>query len=70
MTFSSTPSDLVRFAMATAPDAVNGEIAGGKVMSLVAGRASGPVVAVSSNMAYAETSSLARRVGNAFEETR
>lgn len=56
--------------MATAPDAVNGEIAGGKVMSLVAGRASGPVVAVSSNMAYAETSSLARRVGNAFEETR
>jgi len=68
MAFYSTPSDLVRFALATNPGSVNGELAGGMVMSLIAGRDSGIVIAVMSNMAYANTSSLALRVGDAFAE--
>src|SRR6185503_8235832 len=35
MAFYSTPSDLVRFALTTKADSVNGELAGGSVMSLV-----------------------------------
>jgi len=66
MAFSSTPSDLVRFALATNPDSINGELAGGMVMSLVTGRDSGIVVAVTSNIAYANTSSLALQVRDAF----
>jgi CubicO group peptidase (beta-lactamase class C family) len=66
--FYSTPSDLVRFAVATNPGSVNGELAGGMVMSLMTARDSGIVIAVTSNMAYANTSSLALRVGNAFAE--
>ncbi|HEY0284433.1 MAG TPA: hypothetical protein VGC23_03525, partial [Vicinamibacterales bacterium] len=66
MAFYSTPSDLVRFALATNPGSVNGELAGGTVMSLMTGRDSGIVVAVTSNMAHAKTSSLALRVGDAF----
>ena len=68
MAFYSTPSDLVRFALATNPDSVNGELAGGMVMSLMTGRDSGIVIAVTSNMAHANTSSLALRVGDAFAE--
>ena len=68
MAFYSTPSDLVRFALATNPDSVNGELAGGMVMSLMTRRDSGIVVAVTSNMAHANTSSLALRVGDAFAE--
>ena len=68
MAFYSTPSDLVRFALAANPGSVNGELAGGMVMSLVTGRESGMVIAVTSNMAYANTSSLAMRVGDAFAE--
>jgi CubicO group peptidase (beta-lactamase class C family) len=68
MAFYSTPSDLVRFALATNPDSVNGELAGGMVMSLMMGRDLGIVVAVTSNMAHANTSSLARRIGDAFAE--
>jgi CubicO group peptidase (beta-lactamase class C family) len=68
MAFYSTPSDLVRFALATNPGSVDGELAGGMVMSLVTGRDSGTVIAVTSNMAYANTSSLALRVGEAFAE--
>jgi CubicO group peptidase (beta-lactamase class C family) len=68
MAFYSTPSDLVRFALATNPGSVNGELAGGMVMSLMTGRDNGIVVAVTSNMAYANTSSLALRVGDAFAE--
>jgi hypothetical protein len=67
MAFYSTPSDLVRFALATNRGSVNGELAGGMVMSLMA-REGGIVVAVTSNMAHADTSSLARRVGDAFTE--
>jgi hypothetical protein len=68
MAFYSTPSDLVRFALATNPGSVDGELAGGMVMSLMTGRDSGVVVAVTSNMAYANTSALALRVGDAFAE--
>ena len=68
MAFYSTPSDLVRFALATNPGSVNGELAGGMVMSLMTGRDSGIVIAVTSNMAHANTSTLALRVGNAFAE--
>ena len=41
MAFYSTPSDLVRFALATNPGSVNGELAGGMVMSLMMRRDSG-----------------------------
>ena len=68
MAFYSTPSDLVRFALATKPGSVNGELAGGMAMSLTTERASGIVVAVTSNMAHANTSSLALQVGAAFAE--
>ena len=39
--FYSTPSDLVRFALATKADSVDGQLAGGSVMSLMARRATG-----------------------------
>jgi CubicO group peptidase (beta-lactamase class C family) len=68
MAFYSTPSDLVRFAQATNPDSVNGELAGGMVMSLMTRRDSGLGIAVTSNMAHANTASLALRVGGAFAE--
>lgn len=68
MAFYSTPSDLVRFALATNPGSVNGELAGGMVMSLMTRRDSGIVIAVTSNMAHANTSALALRVGDAFAE--
>src|SRR4030095_13969492 len=51
MAFYSTPSDLVRFALATNPGSVNGELAGGMVMSVMTG--SGIGIAVTSNMAHA-----------------
>jgi hypothetical protein len=68
MAFYSTPSDLVRFALAANPGPVNGELAGGAVMSLTTVRDGGVVVAVTSNIAHANTSSLAVRVGDAFAE--
>jgi hypothetical protein len=68
MAFSSTPSDLVRVAVATNPGNVNGKLAGGTVMSLTTRHDSGIVVAVASNIAHANTSSLAQRVGDAFAE--
>ena len=68
MAFYSTPADLVRFALATNPGTVNGELAGGLVMSLMTSGDSGSVVAVASNIAHANTSSLASRVGDAFAE--
>ena len=66
--FYSTPSDLVRFALATKPDSVNGELAGGTVMSLVTRRDTGIVVAVASNVAYANTAALALKVADVFAE--
>jgi hypothetical protein len=64
MAFSSTPSDLVRFALATNAGGVNGALAGGMVMSLW--REGGVVVVVMSNIAHANTSAVAQRVGEAF----
>ena len=65
MAFYSTPSDLVRFALATNADSVNGELAGGSVMSLTR-RDNGIVVAVASNIAHANTADLARTVADTF----
>lgn len=68
--FSSTPSDLVRFALATKPGSLDGELAGGTVMSLATRRDDGLVVAVASNVAYANTAALALKVADAFAEHR
>jgi hypothetical protein len=66
MAFYSTPSDLVRFALATKADSVNGELAGGSVMSLMTRRDNGIVIAVASNVAHANTAALALRVADVF----
>jgi CubicO group peptidase (beta-lactamase class C family) len=66
MAFYSTPSDLVRFALATNADSVNGELAGGSVMSLMTRRDNGIVVAVASNIAHANTAALALKVAEVF----
>ena len=66
--FYSTPSDLVRFALATNADSVNGELAGGSVMSLMTRPDNGIVVAVASNVAHANTAALALKVADAFVE--
>lgn len=66
LAFSSTPSDLVRFAMATRPGSVNGDLAGGMVVSLTIEPASGVVVAVTSNVAHADTATLAGRIEEVF----
>jgi hypothetical protein len=68
MAFYSTPSDLVRFALAANPGSINGELVGGMVMSLITARDGGIVIAITSNMAHANTSSLALRVRDAFAE--
>ena len=68
MAFYSTPSDLVRFALATKADSVDGQLAGGSVMSLMTRRDSGLVVAVASNVAHANTAALARNVADVFAE--
>ena len=64
--FYSTPSDLVRFALATNAGSINGDLAGGSVMSLLIRRDKGIVVAVASNAAYADTEALARKVADVF----
>jgi CubicO group peptidase (beta-lactamase class C family) len=64
--FYSTPSDLVRFAAATHAGSVDGTLAGGTVMSLVTRPDRGVIVAVTSNIAHANTPSLASRVADAF----
>ena len=68
MAFYSTPSDLVRFALATKPDSVNGELASGRVMSLMTRRDNGIAVAVASNVAHANTAALALKVVDVFAE--
>jgi beta-lactamase family protein len=68
MAFYSTPSDLVRFALAMKTDSLNGELAGGSVMSLMTSRDNGIVVAVASNLAHADTAALALNVANVFAE--
>jgi CubicO group peptidase (beta-lactamase class C family) len=66
MAFYSTPSDLVRSALSTKADSVNGELAGGSVMSLMTRHDSGIVVAVASNVAHADTAALALKVADVF----
>ncbi len=68
MAFYSTPSDLVRFALATNAESVNGELAGGSVMSLMTRRDNGIVVALVSNIAHANTAALALKVADTFAE--
>jgi hypothetical protein len=68
MAFYSTPSDLVRFALAAKADSVNGELAGGSVMSIVTRRDSGIVVAVTSNIAHANTAALAQQIADEFKK--
>ena len=68
MAFYSTPSDLVRFALATNAGSVNGELAGGSVMSLMTRRDNAIVVAVASNIAHANTAALALKVADTFAE--
>lgn len=64
--FYSTPSDLVRFALATKTETLSGELAGGSVLSLITGPNNGVVVAVASNVAHAGTSAVAMDVADAF----
>ncbi len=66
--FYSTPSDLVRFAVATKADSVNGQLAGGSVMSLMTRRDNGIAVAVASNIAHANTAALAMKVADVFAQ--
>jgi hypothetical protein len=61
----STPSDLVSIGLANGAS-INGELAGGMVMSLMTLRDRGIVVAVLSNIAHANTSALAMKIGDAF----
>jgi len=61
----STASDLVRVGLANG-GSINGELAGGMVMSLMTRRNSGIVVAVLSNIAHANTSPLGLKIGDAF----
>jgi hypothetical protein len=61
----STPSDLVRVGLATGVS-VDGELAGGTVMTLMTRPESGVVVAVVSNIAHARTAALALKVQDAF----
>jgi CubicO group peptidase (beta-lactamase class C family) len=61
----STASDLVRVGLANG-GSINGELAGGMVMSLMTLPDSGIVVAVLSNIAHANTSALDLKIGDAF----
>jgi CubicO group peptidase (beta-lactamase class C family) len=63
----STASDLVRIGLANGVS-INGELAGGMVASLTTLGDSGVVVAVLSNIAHANTSALAMRIGDAFAQ--
>jgi CubicO group peptidase (beta-lactamase class C family) len=61
----STASDMVRVGLANGAS-INGELAGGMVMSLITLRGSSIVVAVLSNIAHANTSALGLKIGDAF----
>src|SRR5687767_9065785 len=68
MAFYSTPSDLVRFAVATKADSIGGQLAGGSVVSLLTRRDNGIVVAVASNVAYGDTAALALKVADVLPD--
>ena len=61
----STASDMVRAGL-SGHGSINGELAGGMVMSLVTLPDHGVVVAVLSNIAHANTSALGQKIGDAF----
>ena len=61
----STPSDLARVGLENG-GSINGDLAGGMVMSLITLRDSGIIVAVLSNIAHANTSALGLKIGDAF----
>ena len=61
----STASDLVRVGLSIG-GSINGELAGGMVMSLTTLPDSGIVVAVLSNITHANTSALSLNIGDAF----
>jgi CubicO group peptidase (beta-lactamase class C family) len=61
----STPSDLVRVGLANG-GSINGELAGGMVLSLMTLPDSGIAVAVLSNSAHANTAALGLKIGDAF----
>jgi hypothetical protein len=61
----STASDLVRLGLANG-GSINGELAGGMVMSLMTLRDTGIVVAVLSNITHANTSALGVKIGDVF----
>lgn len=64
-----TAPDLVRVGLASGSSSIiNGELAGGMVMSLVTRRDSGVVVAVLSNIAHANTSALGLKIADAFAQ--
>jgi hypothetical protein len=65
MAFYSTPSDLVRFGLANNGGG-DGELVGGRVMSLLRRSDGRVVVAVMSNVTHADTSAIAQRVAAAF----
>jgi CubicO group peptidase (beta-lactamase class C family) len=67
MAFYSTPSDLVRFGLAN-NGVGDGELVGGRVMSLLTLPDRGVVVAVMSNVTHADTSVIAQRVAAAFAQ--
>jgi hypothetical protein len=64
--FSSTPSDLVRFALTTNTESVTGTLRGGSVVTVMTRRDKRMAVAVASNMAFANTAELAGRIADAF----
>ena len=61
----STASDLVRVGLANQVS-MNGELAGGEVMSLITQPDKGIVVAVLSNISHANTTALAVKIRDAF----
>ena len=65
MAFYSTPSDLVRFGLAHGGGG-DGELIGGRVMSLLTLPDRGVAVAVMSNVTHADTAQLALRVAAPF----
>lgn len=66
--FYSTPSDLVRVALATNAANIDGALAGGTMLSLRTNRDRGIVVAIASNIAYARTSELAAQIADSFAQ--
>jgi len=68
--FYSTPSDLVRFALATTPGNISGELAGGTVVTIVTRADRGLAVVVASNIAHADTRGLALKVADVFAGTK